>query len=362
MAAAGLELPEFVAGALIESMQKFHHYYGDDFRIECPTGSGNFVSINEAADEVAFLLLGQGAGRHRRVRRAAHQAPQDVLTVAVHDGEEQGEGGDQGQVAVLEDQPKGPLRGRLLGGRRGLGRGAGDLAAIESLRDATGARLFPRAVFAPINAPDPDAPPEWDLRSVDAKAYWTVQECAFTPPDLRKQAAIQRVRELRAAGFQAYYYHGTTISSVCIGLWPKEAVNFPEEDQVGVSERHMNDPSYRLIVDTVGMSPDDLQKQLKGQRNVGVVRAVQDIKDESLRQMAIDFPHHVNYEPEFLEFIDEKNQTITIPKPGIIVKVPHDQPGEGAANAPPPDTRLIDPNAGGNGINDLRSRLRSIGQ
>ncbi|MBK7355954.1 MAG: glucosidase [Propionivibrio sp.] len=41
---------------LIESMQKFHHYYGDDFRIECPTGSGNFVSINEAADEVARRL------------------------------------------------------------------------------------------------------------------------------------------------------------------------------------------------------------------------------------------------------------------------------------------------------------------
>ena len=25
---------------LIESLQKFHHYYGDDFKVECPTGSG----------------------------------------------------------------------------------------------------------------------------------------------------------------------------------------------------------------------------------------------------------------------------------------------------------------------------------
>ena len=25
---------------LIESLQKFHHYFGDDFRVECPTGSG----------------------------------------------------------------------------------------------------------------------------------------------------------------------------------------------------------------------------------------------------------------------------------------------------------------------------------
>ncbi len=27
---------------LIESLQKFHHYYGDDFKVECPTGSGQF--------------------------------------------------------------------------------------------------------------------------------------------------------------------------------------------------------------------------------------------------------------------------------------------------------------------------------
>ena len=27
---------------IIESLQKFHHYYGDDFKIECPTGSGRF--------------------------------------------------------------------------------------------------------------------------------------------------------------------------------------------------------------------------------------------------------------------------------------------------------------------------------
>src|SRR5262249_9937150 len=30
---------------LIESLQKFHHYYGDDFKVECPTGSGRKVTI-----------------------------------------------------------------------------------------------------------------------------------------------------------------------------------------------------------------------------------------------------------------------------------------------------------------------------
>jgi hypothetical protein len=41
---------------LIESLQKFHHYYGDDFKVECPTGSGRFLSINEVADELSKRL------------------------------------------------------------------------------------------------------------------------------------------------------------------------------------------------------------------------------------------------------------------------------------------------------------------
>jgi hypothetical protein len=41
---------------IIESLQKFHHYYGDEFRIECPTGSGIFMSIREVADELSRRL------------------------------------------------------------------------------------------------------------------------------------------------------------------------------------------------------------------------------------------------------------------------------------------------------------------
>jgi len=36
-----------VAFLLIESLQRFHHYYGDDFKVECPTHSGRFVTLNE---------------------------------------------------------------------------------------------------------------------------------------------------------------------------------------------------------------------------------------------------------------------------------------------------------------------------
>jgi len=41
---------------IIESLQRFHHYYGDDFRVECPTGSGNLLTIREVADELSRRL------------------------------------------------------------------------------------------------------------------------------------------------------------------------------------------------------------------------------------------------------------------------------------------------------------------
>ena len=42
---------------LIESLQKFHHYYGDEFKVECPTGSGRFASLDEVANELSNRLI-----------------------------------------------------------------------------------------------------------------------------------------------------------------------------------------------------------------------------------------------------------------------------------------------------------------
>jgi hypothetical protein len=41
---------------LIESLQKFHHYFGDDFKVECPTGSGNFMTLWDVAAELSRRL------------------------------------------------------------------------------------------------------------------------------------------------------------------------------------------------------------------------------------------------------------------------------------------------------------------
>jgi hypothetical protein len=41
---------------LIESLQKFHHYYGDSLRVECPTGSGNMMTLWQVACELSERL------------------------------------------------------------------------------------------------------------------------------------------------------------------------------------------------------------------------------------------------------------------------------------------------------------------
>jgi hypothetical protein len=42
---------------LVESLQKFHHYFGDEFRVEYPTGSGNEVSLDKVATGLSRRLV-----------------------------------------------------------------------------------------------------------------------------------------------------------------------------------------------------------------------------------------------------------------------------------------------------------------
>ncbi|HKW57569.1 MAG TPA: hypothetical protein VJN42_09450 [Candidatus Acidoferrum sp.] len=42
---------------LVESLQKFHHYYGEDFKVECPTHSSNQCDLWEVASEVSRRLV-----------------------------------------------------------------------------------------------------------------------------------------------------------------------------------------------------------------------------------------------------------------------------------------------------------------
>ncbi|RYY10328.1 MAG: glucosidase, partial [Cytophagaceae bacterium] len=41
---------------IIESLQRFHHYYGDDFKVEYPTHSGQYATLLEVADALTARL------------------------------------------------------------------------------------------------------------------------------------------------------------------------------------------------------------------------------------------------------------------------------------------------------------------
>ncbi|MAD34533.1 MAG: glucosidase [Planctomycetes bacterium] len=41
---------------LIEALERYGRFYGDDFQVECPTGSGNLMTLQEVADELARRL------------------------------------------------------------------------------------------------------------------------------------------------------------------------------------------------------------------------------------------------------------------------------------------------------------------
>jgi hypothetical protein len=43
---------------LVESLRHFHEFYGDDYRIECPVGSGHRLTLAEVADHLSQRLIG----------------------------------------------------------------------------------------------------------------------------------------------------------------------------------------------------------------------------------------------------------------------------------------------------------------
>jgi len=52
---------------LIEALERYHHYYGEELKIECPTGSGRLMNLKEVAREIGrrlgSLFLPDASGR-----------------------------------------------------------------------------------------------------------------------------------------------------------------------------------------------------------------------------------------------------------------------------------------------------------
>jgi hypothetical protein len=70
---------------LVESLRRFHHYYGDDFTVECPVGSGRHLNLDQVATELSRrlsrLFLKDKNGR----RPVFGDSPRHVTDPAVRD-------------------------------------------------------------------------------------------------------------------------------------------------------------------------------------------------------------------------------------------------------------------------------------
>jgi hypothetical protein len=53
---------------IIESLRKFHDYYGDDFKVECPTGSGRHLTLHQIAGELSRRLTRLFLGNRQGIR------------------------------------------------------------------------------------------------------------------------------------------------------------------------------------------------------------------------------------------------------------------------------------------------------
>lgn len=160
-----------------------------------------------------------------------------------------------------------------------------DRKKIDMMTDATGNRPFRYCHASPFAGPDPAGPPEWNLEN--ANGYWTIQIAAYSGSPMRKQYAVDAVREARAQGIEAYYHHGSTTSSVCIGAWPEQAVRQSDE----VRATNSTDP---LFVLPPGFSDAPKEFTTPDGQRVQTVTTGAYIEDPTLLQTMKQYPNYAH--------------------------------------------------------------------
>lgn len=56
---------------LVASLKRFHYFYGEDFKVECPTGSGRMLNLEQVAWEIEIRLVAL-VQRNTQGKRAAN--------------------------------------------------------------------------------------------------------------------------------------------------------------------------------------------------------------------------------------------------------------------------------------------------
>lgn len=99
-----------------------------------------------------------------------------------------------------------------------------DLVLIRELGVGSGERYFVGARIVRFPVPDVGNP-AWQLRN--ASGVYSLQVAAFEPTDDfwdYKAAAAKYCEWLRSKGYEAYYFHGETVSIVTVGSFGESAV------------------------------------------------------------------------------------------------------------------------------------------
>lgn len=207
------------------------------------------------------------------------------------------------------------------GGDAAAAQARADLAGVREVKDVRGVSVFRNAAFAPIHQPEPEAPAEWNL--ANSGGYWSLQIAAYQDHPDRKQAAIDSVREARAQGIEAYYYHGDRVSSVCVGAWPREA--FEQGEAVA------NKDSRKRVVVTNQNLPEAVAEAMEeeGERKNELVLTNQGrVKDKRLEAMMRQYPYHfVNDDISVSKIRNPNTGMVTsVPDPSFLVTVPTAEP------------------------------------
>jgi hypothetical protein len=199
-------------------------------------------------------------------------------------------------------------------------RAQGDRRMVAALRDNGGDQPFAQCVFQSLANPDPPAPPEWDLKN--AKGYWALQIAAYRGSALRKQYAVDAVRAARAAGIEAYFSHGESVSTVFIGTWPREAVK--EQDQ---STGHSDDPNKTIVVLPQPLPSGYRTDVNKAGQPIKVLVPKIEIVDPTLLKAMHDYPANVVNGEEIMHKVQSDHGIVEVPDPSFLVQIPHDDAG-----------------------------------
>jgi hypothetical protein len=224
-------------------------------------------------------------------------------------------------------------------------RARADRLKLSNMVDDDGRKMFAQVLFVPINLPDPQTPPEWEVSN--NPGFWTLQIAVFRDSPQRKQAAVDTVRQARAQGIEAYYHHGDTMSFVYVGSWPREAVK--EQDEASAKS---NDPNQPLLVMSGPIAgAENAQFQTSDGRKMKVVMPKLEILDPSLKRMVEQYPYtYVNGEGMGRKVTKVDGTTTVVPYPSYLVQLrpdsdAHSNDKTDADQATPPPSEV--PGLGG---------------